>query len=256
MFKKNPNLSTKILSIETSGRNFSLTLSEGNIKLSQLSHLGELSFNIGYRHSSILKESCQFLLKKAGWKIDELTHIAISTGPGSFTGLRVGISFTRALASALHIPLIGVPTFELIAKRFEHYKNSPLTVLIDSIGEDLFVGTFKAGKITPSQPYKVVKLTELLKKVPNQNHLYVGEGFLRYEKEICRKNRDGALFVEQIGLRPYFSRTCPNSHTPRSKELAEIAFQKIKTQPFSKNEWKKVVPFYLRLPLVVERLKK
>ena len=239
MVKQNPNILAKILAIETSGRNLNISLAQGE---ESLLHLGEISLNIGYQHSSLLKESSEFLLKKVGWKLSDLTHLAVSSGPGSFTGLRVGIAFMRALSSALKIPLLGIPTFELLAKRFENLSLLPVTILIDSIGEELFIGVFNRGALKPSQNYGVIRLSKLLKKIPQQKRLYVGEGFLRYEKEIVSKMKGVKI---KIPL---------EMHTPRSKDLAELLYQRLQVKKIPKSNWKKVVPFYCRPPLAVERL--
>jgi len=67
-------------------------------------------------HTRDLVPLCKSLLESLGWKLDSLVAIAASWGPGSYTGLRVGLMTAKALAYALSKPLLVVPTFEVIAR--------------------------------------------------------------------------------------------------------------------------------------------
>lgn len=103
------NRKQNILAIETTGPLASVALmdEEGNIQerssKDKMSHLQHLVPMIGE-----LLESCQL-------KIGDVTHIAASRGPGSFTGIRIGVATARALAQGLNLPTIGVPTLESFA---------------------------------------------------------------------------------------------------------------------------------------------
>ena len=126
----------KILAIETSGKFLSAACLEKNQTQSILR--AEVFYNIGLKHSEKLKEICQNLMHTCGWNLTDLTHLAVSTGPGSFTGLRVGITFARTLAQILQKPLIGIPIFEILAEGLDTTKD-PQCIIVDSIGQDLFM---------------------------------------------------------------------------------------------------------------------
>lgn len=232
----------KILTIETSGKNLSLALALFSLKTDYFNLKAECTMEVGLRHSSILKESCEFLLNKCSWDKKEITLLGVSTGPGSFTGLRVGISFARALAQSLKIPLIGIPAFEILAKAVS-YKPYPKLILIDTIGNELFAGFFKNGSLLPQEPYKIFSLPDLYKKIKNRPKIIVmGEGFLRHEKEISSHLKERALAIPK------------EEHFPQARFLARSVYEKIKNSKISNFSWKKVVPFYLRPPLAIERL--
>ena len=232
----------KILNIETSGKNLSLALASFSLERNAFNLKADCTLEVGHRHSSILKESCEFLLEKCSWNKKEITHLGVSTGPGSFTGLRVGIAFARALAQSLKIPLIGIPAFEILAKAVS-LKPYPKLILIDTIGNELFAGLFKNGSPSPQEPYKIFSLPELYKKMEKMPKMIVmGEGFLRHEKEIKSHLRERVLAIQK------------EEHFPQAKFLAECVVEKIKKSRVSNFSWKKVVPFYLRPPLAVERL--
>lgn len=233
----------KILAIETSGKTMSIALAEVSRDVFTLR--GDLFFDVGLRHSEILKDCCMFLMQKCLWQKEDLTALTVCTGPGSFTGLRVGISFARAMAQVLEIPLIGVPAFELIAHSIqpEIAKSKTLGVLIDSIGNEVFAGFFKSPNLShPIQPYRVYWIDELCKDLKKRSQItLVGQGFLRYENQIRSYLGTRIVTVDKA------------LQVPQAKTLAEIAAKKISSSMFSKNSWEKVVPFYLRPPIAVER---
>lgn len=99
----------KILAIETSGSTFSLALADQD-KL-----IAEVFWHSGLTHSERLIPAINWLLPQAGWKKEELEKIAVTVGPGSFTGIRVGLTCARTIAQGLNIPLVGIDTLTLIA---------------------------------------------------------------------------------------------------------------------------------------------
>ncbi|OGR82252.1 MAG: tRNA (adenosine(37)-N6)-threonylcarbamoyltransferase complex dimerization subunit type 1 TsaB [Elusimicrobia bacterium RIFCSPLOWO2_01_FULL_54_10] len=134
-----------MLAIETSGPVLGLAVFKNG------SLAGEMSVAAGRRHSEILAASCQKLLKRTKLQKSHLTHLAVDTGPGSFTGLRVGIAFARTLAQFLKIPLVGISLFEILARQ-EGAERAWIT--LPSIGEDVYVAK-------PQVPYRVLPRPEL-----------------------------------------------------------------------------------------------
>jgi len=73
------------------------------------------SINLKYSHSEKLFEIIEFLFQQGGINRDEISSVAVSGGPGSFTGLRIGMAAAKGIASGAGVPLIVVPTFEALA---------------------------------------------------------------------------------------------------------------------------------------------
>jgi len=73
--------------------------------------------NRGYTHAEMLPDAVKHILHQSNILIKDLDGIAVSIGPGSFTGLRIGIGFAKGLAKGYNIPLIGVPTFDALIRR-------------------------------------------------------------------------------------------------------------------------------------------
>lgn len=98
-----------ILHIETSGAVCSVAVSRG------LLVLGEKASADRYDHSALLVPHIRDVLRQTGLPIESLDAVAISAGPGSYTGLRVGTSTAKSICYAHEIPLIAVPTLEAVA---------------------------------------------------------------------------------------------------------------------------------------------
>ena len=80
--------------------------------------LAELTAETRFTHSETLVVNIEEVLRLADVKREELSAVAVSLGPGSFTGLRIGLAAAKAIAYALSIPLVGVPTLEVLAAAF------------------------------------------------------------------------------------------------------------------------------------------
>jgi tRNA threonylcarbamoyladenosine biosynthesis protein TsaB len=99
----------RILAVETS------TLAGGAALLDGERLLGEYTLNIKATHSERLMAAVDRLLGDSGWDVADLEGLAVAIGPGSFTGLRIGVSAVKGLALALGIPVAAVPTLDALA---------------------------------------------------------------------------------------------------------------------------------------------
>ncbi|MCB4791804.1 MAG: tRNA (adenosine(37)-N6)-threonylcarbamoyltransferase complex dimerization subunit type 1 TsaB [Elusimicrobia bacterium] len=99
-----------ILAIETSGKTFSIAVAQ-NGELA-----GEVFWNSDFTHSEKLIPAIKWLLNNLNLKIEQVQKIAVSTGPGSFTGIRVGMSCAKVLAQNLDAELVCVDTFDILSK--------------------------------------------------------------------------------------------------------------------------------------------
>ena len=98
-----------LLAIETSSRQLGVAVVDGNQLVSSYELLAE------YPHAVELPDAVARVLRAAHTSLDRLDAIAVDIGPGSFTGLRIGLAFTKALAFARKTPVIGVPSLDVLA---------------------------------------------------------------------------------------------------------------------------------------------
>ena len=102
-------------------------------------HLIGRSINLGRGHAEHLMSELEQVLAAANVAYADLTRLAVTVGPGSFTGLRVGLATARSLALALDIPLIGTSTLEALALTAQNTtSDSPLAVLIDARRDQIY----------------------------------------------------------------------------------------------------------------------
>ena len=103
-----------ILNIETSSKNCSVSVSENG----QIIGLKEQSYD-EYSHSKSLHVFIDEIFKEIELSPQKLSAVAISEGPGSYTGLRIGVSAAKGICIALNIPLIAIDTMQILARKIE-----------------------------------------------------------------------------------------------------------------------------------------
>ena len=121
-----------ILSLDTSTQVSSVAvLKEGRLA-------AEITMQAKLTHSETLLPHIEQALRMAGVKKEDLTGIAVSIGPGSFTGLRIGLAAAKAMSYALRIPIVGVPSLEALAL---HYRMPGVTIfsLMDAQKKNVYV---------------------------------------------------------------------------------------------------------------------
>ena len=101
------------------------------------------------RHARMLIPTAAALVEEAGLATTDLTGLAVNLGPGSFTGLRVGVAAVQTLAWACDIPCIGVPLFDLLAAGSDPARDRLLVANAER--EQCFVATVAAGATTPGE---------------------------------------------------------------------------------------------------------
>src|SRR4051812_36862930 len=123
----------RAIAIETSGRIGSVALIDGE------SIVAEETFPHGLKHAAGVLPIIDRLVKSRGWSPRDVEHLYVSTGPGSFTGLRIGITLAKTFAMATGVKLIAVPSLNMLAN------NAPsdarhLIIVLDAKRDQIFTG--------------------------------------------------------------------------------------------------------------------
>ncbi len=126
----------KLLAVE------SATLSGGVALLDGDSLLGEITLNIAITHSERLMSAVDRLLADCGLAPADLDGLAVSVGPGSFTGLRVGLATVKALAMALDLPVAAVPTLDALAARLP-FADAPVCPILDARKGEVYLSLYR-----------------------------------------------------------------------------------------------------------------
>lgn len=125
-----------ILASDTSGKSLSVALcEEGNI-------IAEATLNLGFKHSVTYQPLVADLLTRSGRQKEEINLFVCATGPGSFTGIRIGIAAVKTMAWALNKPAVGVSSLEVLAAAFP---DSLVCSAIDARGGRVFSALYDSG---------------------------------------------------------------------------------------------------------------
>ena len=131
----------KILAIETATIAGSVAIIDDNAGL-----VGEIRVDVKVVHAERLMPSIEWLLKASNFHISDFDAFAVSIGPGSFTGIRVSLAFCKGISSAANIPLIGVPTLDVLAQSLSHMNGHFLCPIIDAKKSEVFISLYHASK--------------------------------------------------------------------------------------------------------------
>ncbi len=111
-----------LLAIDSATRMLSLALHDGERVRA------EMTWETANRHTVELTPAIYEICARTGITVQTLTHLAVSQGPGSFSGLRIGIAVAKGLAMALSVPLIAVPTLDIVAAAHPIVKGTLIAV--------------------------------------------------------------------------------------------------------------------------------
>lgn len=128
----------KILSIDTSTSSLSVCIMDDD------EVIGEINLNNGLVHSTTLMPAIENLFTMLNFDKSELSHIAVTVGPGSFTGIRIGVATANAFSLALNIPVISISSLDAMAMNFISYEGTVITT-IDAQRDTYYVGVYRAS---------------------------------------------------------------------------------------------------------------
>jgi len=218
-----------ILGIETSTKICSVALSDGEQLLAVKEEGGD------YSHSEKLTLFIEEVLEKAGKKMYDITAVAVSKGPGSYTGLRIGVSAAKGLCYALDIPLISVSTLQAMAQRVvqesnkEENSNLLYCPMIDARRMEVYTALFdKENKIIETISAKIIDENSFVGYLKNNSILFFGDG-----AEKCKPT----LTKEQNAI---FS----NKGLPSAQYINQIAYQKLQNKEIEDVAY--FEPYYLK----------
>jgi tRNA threonylcarbamoyladenosine biosynthesis protein TsaB len=221
------------LAIETSGRLGSVAIAEDGVVVA------EDSFAHGLKHAAEMVPRIDALLKSRGWVPADVREIYISVGPGSFTGLRIGVTLAKTLAFATGAKIAAVPTVQVLAR------NAPpeardVVIVLDAKREQIFTARLhreESGTWTIAEPAHLDSLAEMLRRSPRPVHL-VGEGIPYHEKFL--PHDDAAVVATPEPL-----------WRARAATVAEIGFAMARAGEFTDPQT--LTPLYIRRPEAEEK---
>lgn len=147
----------KVLSLDSSTEAASIAVIDEN-KL-----LGEITFNFEKQHSVILMSMIDNLLSNLHTNVDSLDGFVVSRGPGSFTGLRIGLATIKGLSMGSSKPFVSVSSLDSLAYNL-CYAPGIICPILDALRNNVYtcLYSFKNGKLQPISDYMAISIDELL----------------------------------------------------------------------------------------------
>jgi len=197
-----------LLVIDTSTAQVGLALYDGT----QVA--AELFWHSQAHHTQQLAPGIAEILAHSGTRMDDIQALGVALGPGSFTSLRVGLALVKGLALARHLPVIGIPTLDILAAALPVREELTLAAVLHAGRSRLAVGWYKAGENGwQAQGPAVVLTAEQLSRRIRQRTLVCGELTADERAHLARKFKKVIL-------------ASPAQCVRRPGVLAELAWQK------------------------------
>ncbi len=225
-------MNSLILNIETTTKNCSVSLSKNG----QLIALKEINDG-GYSHAENLHPFIDLVLHESNLEYKDLSAIAVSKGPGSYTGLRIGVSAAKGLSFALDIPLISVDTLEALAHKVR--SNSGVIIpILDARRMEVYQAVF-------NQKHKQLETTQAVVVEKDTYNNYLNKGKVIFIGDAVEKIKEvikhpKAVFIE--------------NELPSAKEMTALSYQKLLQKDFEDVAY--FEPYYLKDFVVVKAVKK
>ena len=213
-----------LLHLETATTNCSVALSQNG----NLLHCIENN-EADFRHSDHLHLFIEQLLKKAQIEAKQLSGIAVSMGPGSYTGLRIGVSSAKGLCYANDIPLIAVNSLEVLAAAYNVQADDILIPMFDARRMEVYALVLNAQKEVIQPTQAVIITPDSFQEFQNQGRLvFLGNGAAKCKDVVPSTN---TFFIDELQL-------------PSARNMVAIATAKFETNITEDVAY--FEPFYLK----------
>lgn len=218
----------KILAVESSG----MVAAVAVVRDGRL--MGEFLLDHKKTHSQQLMPLIDQLLNNLDMGLKDIDVLAVSKGPGSFTGLRIGLATVKGLAQSLDKPVIGVATLDGLAYNLLS-RDGLICPIMDARRDQVYTAIYRSdGELERLTDYMAIPVTELIQRLNSFDEpvIFNGDGVLVYQDMIKKEMGDKALMA-------------PTNHLMQhASSIACIAFKMLESG--NTHSYIDLVPFYLR----------
>ena len=216
-----------VLGIDTATTHVSIALGDADAVR------GEVRLAGGRRHAEQLAPAIEYLCREVAVALPQLTALAVGIGPGLFTGLRVGVTTAKVMAQTLRIPVVGIPSPDLVAYPLRHSART-IVVVTDARRREVFHVRYRPvpGGVLRVTDYSVATPAELAADLAatDDELLLAGDGVAHYADVFARLDH-----AEVAG---------PEHAWPSAAALVELAAKRVEREEFDAPS--DVHPMYLR----------
>lgn len=216
----------RILAVDTATKSCSVAITEKHTVLEEITAVHEQT------HSKHLLEMIHAVLQSTGLGMSSLDGFAVTRGPGSFTGLRIGISSIKGLALAVNKPVVGISSLEALAQQSTSATDF-IYALIDARKGQVYAAVYRLTPegLNQENDEMVLSPDELLEDI-DKPCIFVGSGAVLYREIISQKLGDLASFAPQ------------DRHIIRASTIACLGFKRFENGEVG--EIAELVPHYIR----------
>ncbi len=198
--------------------------------------LGEVIYNDKKQHSIVLMNQIDLLLKNLNLSINDIDGFGVSLGPGSFTGLRIGMATIKGLAQGTNKPLKAISSLDVLAYNLA-FTDGIICPILDALRENVFTCLYKFedNKLVNLMDVSHYNINDLIDYInnnyENERVTFIGDGTIKYRDTLSSK-------MNNISFAPI------HLNTVRASSLAEIALEKLKNG--QEDDLFTISPIYLR----------
>lgn len=169
-----------VLAIDTATKIGSVALYDDKIGV-----IGEINLYVKVNHSNVIMDAVDSLFKLSGLNIKDVDRIAVTIGPGSFTGIRIGTAIAKGLAYSLKKPIVGVNELDVLAHMGEN-REDIIVPLIDARKERVYFSKYRYidNILLREEEYKDGDLRDVLEELKGKKVTFIGDGAIVNEKLI------------------------------------------------------------------------
>jgi len=211
-----------ILNIETATKNCSVSLGQQGKQIDIIEYTGE-----GYSHAEKLHVFIRDILKRNNFSTTDLSAVAVSKGPGSYTGLRIGVSAAKGLAYALEIPLISVSTLQSLALQIEA-DDVYIIPMIDARRMEVYAAVFDNHyQLIRKVQADILSEDSYSEFLSQKKTIFLGDA-IQKARDVLK--HDNAVFIGKT--------------YPSAKEMIVLSYNKLQQNDFENVAY--FEPFYLK----------
>ena len=212
-----------ILCLETSSTNCSVSISKENKIIYTKESDGE-----EYRHSEFLHSFIEESMNNSNLKYDELMAVSVGIGPGSFTGLRIGLSSAKGICYSNDIPLITINSLEILAQKYKTKNEEILVPMFDARRMEVYFSIFDKNHKILKPPTSRIISRDFFQDFPKKKKVIFGNA-----AEKCKGVFNSKEFKYIVDIK-----------NPSSKEMGEISYTKLLIKDFANLAY--CEPLYLK----------
>ncbi|NGP46548.1 tRNA (adenosine(37)-N6)-threonylcarbamoyltransferase complex dimerization subunit type 1 TsaB [Bacillaceae bacterium SIJ1] len=220
----------KVLAIDSASATMSVGLAEDGVFVAEMTSTGLRN------HAIRLMPAIEHILSSVGWHPQQIDRVAVAKGPGSYTGIRMGVTIAKTFAWSVGAELVGVSSLQALALNVKH-RNTFICPVFDARRDHIYTGLYKHGQPVIKDRYTPVQswLMALKNEVDDEPILFIGESAPAFQESIAKTLSTDVLFSSQ------------NENIPHAGTLAMEAIHEVPSEIHT------FTPEYLKLAEAEEK---